>query len=75
MRQYAILRLLLAAFFLYLAWPVFPEAATKLAMLFWGMWLVFFLLVTGANVSTLLRMTDPPLLEQEIGREQQTSND
>lgn len=65
MRQYAILRLLLAVFFLYLAWPIIPDATSGLAMLFWGMWLLFFLLVVGANVSTILQMTDPPVMEQD----------
>ncbi|SFB24999.1 hypothetical protein SAMN04488072_11197 [Lentibacillus halodurans] len=65
MRHYAILRLLLAGFFLYIAWPVIPSAITQEAVLFWGLWLGFFLLVVGANFATLLQMTKPPVMEQE----------
>ncbi|WP_188453418.1 hypothetical protein [Virgibacillus oceani] len=72
MRHYAILRLLLACFFLYFAWPLIPEAATELEMFFWGAWLVFFLLVAGSNFATLLRMTNPPVMEQERSNHRQT---
>lgn len=65
MKHYAILRLLLAAFLLYFAWPFIPEAVTQLELLFWGLWLIFFLLVVGANLATLLRMTEPPIMEQK----------
>ncbi|MBP1968889.1 hypothetical protein J2Z83_000983 [Virgibacillus natechei] len=72
MRHYAVLRLLLAGFLLYFAWPVIPEATTMLERVFWGGWLGFFLLVVGANFSTLLQMTKPPVMEQENRRERQT---
>ncbi|GAA0429600.1 hypothetical protein GCM10008983_02460 [Lentibacillus halophilus] len=65
MRHYAILRLLLASFFLYVAWPVIPEAVTTEATLFWGLWLGFFLLVAGSNFASLLQMVTPPVMEQE----------
>ncbi|QKY71655.1 hypothetical protein [Lentibacillus sp. CBA3610] len=65
MRHYAILRLLLAGFFLYIAWPVIPSAITQEAVLFWGMWLGFLVLVVGSNFATLLQMTEPPVMEQE----------
>ncbi|MFC4556677.1 hypothetical protein ACFO3D_00465 [Virgibacillus kekensis] len=65
MRHYAILRLLLAGFFLYTAWPMIPGAATQAELIFWGVWLVFLLLVVGANFATLLRMTPPPVMEQD----------
>ncbi|WP_085991698.1 hypothetical protein [Oceanobacillus senegalensis] len=71
MKNYAILRLLLAGFFLYVAWPVFPYAQTTLEQLFWGSWLVFLLLVVGANLATLLQMTRPPVMEQEELRSRQ----
>lgn len=74
MRHYAILRLLLACFLLYFAWPLIPEASSQLENIFWGAWLVFFLLVVGANFATLLRMTNPPIMEQERVRERQTLN-
>jgi len=65
MKHYAILRLLFAAFLLYFAWPFIPEAVTQLELLFWGAWLVFFLLVVGANLATLLQMVAPPIIEQK----------
>lgn len=65
MKNYAILRLLLAGFFLYVAWPYFPHAVTTLEQVFWGSWLVFLMLVIGANLATLLQMTGPPVMEQE----------
>ncbi|MEC5421942.1 hypothetical protein QGM71_00350 [Virgibacillus sp. C22-A2] len=74
MRHYAILRLLLACFFLYFAWPVIPHASTFLELTFWGGWLIFFLLVIGANLSTLLQMTRPPIMEQDEIKQRQTYN-
>ncbi|SHF78613.1 hypothetical protein [Ornithinibacillus halophilus] len=74
MPHYAILRLLLAGFFLYFACPLIPEATTTLEYYFWGAWLVFFLLVFGANLATLLRMTKPPVMEQEEIFERETDN-
>lgn len=65
MRHYAILRILLALFFLYIAWPLIPTAMTRLEMTFWGLWLGFFLLVMGANLATLLHLSDPPVMEQQ----------
>ncbi|MGJ9457197.1 hypothetical protein [Oceanobacillus sp. CF4.6] len=65
MRHYAILRLLLAGFFLYIAWPVIPYATTNVELMFWGGWLLFLLFVVGANFATLLQMTRPPVMEQE----------
>ncbi|WP_404453551.1 hypothetical protein LG329_03795 [Virgibacillus necropolis] len=71
MRHYAVLRLLLACFFLYFAWPIIPTAVTSLEAMFWGMWLVLFLLVVAANSATLLRITEPPSMEQERTRQRQ----
>ncbi|SDK43180.1 hypothetical protein [Sediminibacillus albus] len=71
MKQYALLRILLACFFLYLAWPAIHQAGGTLAAYFWAGWLAFFLLVTGANLATLLRMTKPPVMEQGIDQELQ----
>lgn len=71
MRNYCILRLLLAGFFLYVAWPMIPSAATQLEQFFWGSWLVFLFLVIGANFATLLQMTNPPSMEQEFVEERQ----
>lgn len=72
MRNYAILRLLLAGLFLYVAWPYIPLAKSSLALMFWGIWLGFLLLVIGANLATLLEMTRPPSMEQEKMRQRNT---
>ncbi len=74
MRQYAILRLLLAGFLLYFAWPVIPSAASQVELVFWGGWLLFLVLVVGANFATLLQITKPPIMEQERVRSRQTLN-
>ncbi|MGM8366289.1 hypothetical protein ACLIBG_12540 [Virgibacillus sp. W0181] len=73
MYQYTVLRLLLACFFLYFAWPYIPEAVTKVERIFWGGWLGFFTLVVGANLATLFQMTVPPVMEQK-NREQKRSH-
>jgi len=75
MRSYALLRLLLAGFFLYFAWPFIPGAETIFESIFWIMWLAFFLLVAGANFSTLLQMTPPPIMEQETRQKRQAAED
>ncbi|WP_099158755.1 hypothetical protein [Virgibacillus ndiopensis] len=72
MRHYAVLRLLLACFFLYFAWPLIPEATSQIEVIFWGVWLVLFLFVVGANFATLLRMTTSPVMEQERSNHRQT---
>lgn len=54
MKQYAILRLLLAGFLLYLALPIIQTHPQGLAHLFWFSWLVLFSLVFGANFATVL---------------------
>lgn len=69
MRQYAILRLLVAGFLLYIAWPVIPQMATNIEVVFWGLWLGLFMLFTGGNTATLLQMTRPPAMEQQRARE------
>jgi hypothetical protein len=74
MKHYAILRLLLAAFFLYFAWPFIPNATSTLGFVFWGIWLFFLVLVVGANLATLLQMTRPPVMEQEELRRRQFDN-
>ncbi|MFD1851904.1 hypothetical protein [Oceanobacillus bengalensis] len=71
MRHYTILRLLLAAFFLYIAWPMIPNASSNLELMFWGSWLLFFLLVVGSNFATLLQISRPPVMEQEELRTRQ----
>jgi len=64
MRNNALLRLLLAAFLLYMAWPAIPEARGEAAQLFWGIWLLFFLLTAGANLAVLLQLHPAHRVEQ-----------
>jgi len=65
MRHFTILRLLIACFLLYFAWPFIPQATLFVEKLFWGIWLSLFLLVVGGNFATLLQLTDGPALERE----------
>ncbi|MEN2765570.1 hypothetical protein [Ornithinibacillus xuwenensis] len=74
LRHYAILRLLLGAFFLYFAWPLIPAAESQLEMVFWGAWLLFFVFVMGANFATLLHLSEPPVMEQEYDKIRQTDS-
>ncbi len=62
--HYTILRLLLAVFLIYFAWPYIPEAVTQLERIFWGAWLLFLLLVIGGNLATLMKISHPPVMEQ-----------
>ena len=64
MRNYTILRLLLAGFLLYFAWPYIPGAVTTPEKIFWGSWLVFLMLVVGGNLATLLHISKAPIMEQ-----------
>lgn len=66
MRYYTILRLLLASFLLYVAWPHIPIATSQVEKVFWGVWLGFLLLVVGGNLATLLQLSRPPKLEQKV---------
>lgn len=72
MNHYALLRLLLSVFLLYVAWPLIPTASTNLEFVFWGMWLSFFLLVTGANLATLLEINRSSIMEQDRLRKRDT---
>ncbi|WP_112181607.1 MULTISPECIES: hypothetical protein [Paraliobacillus] len=54
MKQYAVLRLLLAGFLLYIAFPNVQTHPEGLAHLYWFSWLVLFTLVIGANLATVL---------------------
>ncbi|WP_246367102.1 hypothetical protein [Paraliobacillus salinarum] len=56
MKQYALLRLLLAGFLIYMAYPSIEAQATSTAHLFWFSWLGFLLLVIGANLAVVLRI-------------------
>lgn len=74
MRQYTILRLLLALFLLYFAWPYIPTATTQLANIFWMVWLTFLVLVIGGNLATLLQISSPPVMEQKQDMKQGSRN-
>ncbi|MFD1415384.1 hypothetical protein [Oceanobacillus jeddahense] len=65
MKTNIILRLLLVAFLLYIAWPMVPQSTSSLEFLFWGCWLLFAFVFIGANLATLLKMSRPPVMEQE----------
>lgn len=67
MRDYSILRILLAGFLLYFAWPYIPKAITPIEKVFWGAWLSFLFLVIGGNLATGLQLTRPPVMEQQEG--------
>jgi len=64
MKHFAILRLLMACFLLYIALSHI-ELSSLSATLFWGTWLGFCWLVAGANFATVLTLTRPPVMEQE----------
>lgn len=72
MHYYALLRTLLASFFLYLAWPYVISVTSTLETIFWGAWLVFLFLILGANLATLLQVSKPPLIEQEMDKIRKT---
>nr|WP_239584440.1 hypothetical protein [Aquibacillus albus] len=59
------MRILLAFFFLYIAWPSIRSEVTQLSSIFWATWLAFFLLVVGANFATILKMIQPPVMEKD----------
>ncbi|WP_152657346.1 hypothetical protein [Oceanobacillus sp. CFH 90083] len=75
MKTNIILRLLLVCFFIYIAWPMVPQSSSSLEFLFWGCWLLFAFVFIGANLATLLKMSRPPIMEQEgISKKKQRSH-
>lgn len=66
MKNYPILRLLLAGVMLYFALPMLRLATSALELTFWGLWLSFLLLIIGANLASLLQMIQPPVMEQQL---------
>ena len=74
MKHYAILRLLLAALFLYFAWPMIPLASSAFELTFWAVWLIFLVLIIGANLANLLQMIQPPVMEQQPDKMKQSAN-
>lgn len=57
-RQNALLRLLLACFLFYMAWPSVQVQGGGVASYFWIGWLVFFLFVAGSNLATVMKIPD-----------------
>ncbi|MFB1050840.1 hypothetical protein [Paraliobacillus sp. JSM ZJ581] len=55
-KQYALLRLLLASFLIYMAYPSLKLQTTSTAHLFWFSWFGFFLLVIGSNLAIVLKI-------------------
>lgn len=72
MPLFTLFRILFSLFLLYFAWPYIPEATTPQEKIFWGAWLVFFLLVIGANLATLFRLTPEPMMEQDHSKHHQS---
>lgn len=72
--QYALLRILIAGFLLYVAWPFIPQSVTSIEQLFWGSWLFLFLLVIGANSASVLQIIQPPIMEQKREKQRKTYN-
>ena len=68
MRLYAVLHLLLAAFLLYVAWPVLNLQANGIQSVFWLTWLVFLFIVIGANLAVVLKVQEPQ--EQTVTNKQ-----
>lgn len=71
MRLYTVLRLAFALFLLYVAWPFIPTATSSLSKFFWGLWLGLFFLVIGGNLATLLKLSQPPVMEQGNNEKQE----
>ncbi|MCZ0703197.1 membrane protein CcdC involved in cytochrome C biogenesis [Natronobacillus azotifigens] len=59
-KQYALLKLLLALFLLYVAFPMIGSTTVQLVNLFWLVWFLFFLLIIGANLAVLLNIQTQP---------------
>lgn len=72
MRHYALLRLLIAGVFLYVAWSEIPLALASIEKVFWALWLLLFLLIVGANLGILLQLNAPSIMEQSKEKSRQT---
>lgn len=72
MKQDALLRLLLAAFLMYIALPSFSANLNTQAHLFWISWFLFFMLVVGANLAILFQLNPQSVVNVEEDRERQT---
>ncbi|MCD5323849.1 MULTISPECIES: hypothetical protein [Pontibacillus] len=65
MRQHALLRLLLACFLFYVAWPSVQVQNHTIGSFFWMTWLVFLFMVMGANLAILLKLPVQVEYEEE----------
>lgn len=62
----SLFKILLAALFFYLAFPEISFSLIPSERFFWISWLGLLLLVVGGNLSTLLKITEPPRLERSF---------
>ncbi|WP_102026788.1 hypothetical protein [Salirhabdus sp. Marseille-P4669] len=69
MKRDAFLKVLLAAFLMYLAMPYIREMSSSLSALFWACWIGFFLLVVGANLGILINVRErSPVKKEEVSK-------
>jgi len=69
----SLLKILLAVLFLYIAWPMVNPSLHSFQNLFWLFWLGLFFLVIGGNLATLFKITEPPVIEKDLGQRQKDS--
>lgn len=74
MRQHALLRLLLACFLFYVAWPSVQVQGSGVGSYFWMAWLVLLFMAIGANLAILLNLRAQLVYrEEEVEEEKQFS--
>ncbi|QSS99228.1 hypothetical protein IMZ31_14205 [Pontibacillus sp. ALD_SL1] len=74
MRQHALLRLLLACFLFYVAWPSVQVQGSAAGSYFWMAWLIFLFMIIGANLALLLNLRVQLVYrEEEVKEEKQFS--
>lgn len=64
MHYYALLRIAFVGFLMYLAFPYMLEMSSQLEFVFWTVWVMVFFFIVGGNVATLLKINQPPVIEQ-----------
>lgn len=72
-KQYALLKLLLAGYLLYLAVPMMGRVTLNVANVFWLSWLLFFCLVVGANLAILMNLQKHSNIQNVESRKSQRS--
>jgi len=70
MHYYALLRIAFVGFLMYLAFPYMLQVSGQLEFIFWTVWVMVFFFIVGGNVATLLRIHQPPVIEQSSSVEQ-----